>query len=493
WGVKRIGAGLVHDSYNNGDRIKIAIIDTGIDEDHPDLDDNIKGGINFVSKPSWRTPDPNKWDDDNGHGTHVAGIIAAEDNDSGVVGVAPGADLYALKVLDRTGSGYVSDVVMAIQWATENDIQVINMSLGGAATDLLWAACWLAYEFDGLILVAAAGNGGAVIYPAAYDSVIAVSATNSADELAWFSSTGSEVELAAPGVEIYSTLPTYECTLSSEYGYEYGVLSGTSMACPHVVGAAALVWAANPGWNNDQVRNQLTSTAKDIGLPSNEQGYGLVNCAAALGLDEEVDITPPNQVTGLSATAFSSSRIDLSWTSNSESDLSYYNIYRDNSLEPISTTINNNYSDISLNPSTTYNYNVSAVDTSGNEGLLSNTVPETTYPFEEDKKMYVKSISFDREPSKPRDNLKITVKVVDDSSEPLSNVEVMMNLSWILTNNKTGSRDFNSTTGNSGEVTFKLMKARSGDYTATITGLTLSGYIWNAGQGITDKSYTLSK
>jgi len=80
WGVKRIGAGIVHDSGNNGDGIKIAIIDTGIDEDHPDLDDNIMGGVNFVSKPSWRTPDPNKWDDDNGHGTHVAGIIAAEDN-----------------------------------------------------------------------------------------------------------------------------------------------------------------------------------------------------------------------------------------------------------------------------------------------------------------------------------------------------------------------------------------------------------------------------
>ena len=284
WGVKRIGAGLVHDSGNNGDGIKIAIIDTGIDEDHPDLDDNIMGGVNFVSKPSWRTPDPNKWDDDNGHGTHVAGIIAAEDNNIGVVGVAPGADLYALKVLDRTGSGYVSDVVMAIQWATVNEIQVINMSLGGAYDIFLDAACLLAYYYDGLILVAAAGNGGSVIYPAAYDSVIAVSATDINDELAWFSSTGSEVELAAPGVDIYSTYK----------GGSYATKSGTSMASPHVAGTAALVWAVNTGWENDDVRIRLQNTAEDIGLLSTEQGYGLVDTDEAAGVAGGTPEPPPS-------------------------------------------------------------------------------------------------------------------------------------------------------------------------------------------------------
>jgi hypothetical protein len=246
WGVKRIGAGVVHDSGKNGKGIKIAVIDTGIDKDHPDLDYNLKGGENFVSKPSWRTPDPNKWDDDNGHGTHVAGIIAAEDNNTGVVGVAPGAELYALKVLDRTGSGYVSDVVMAIQWATVNEIQIINMSLGSTYDSwLLDGACLLAYA-EGLILVAAAGNGGSVIYPAAYPWVIAVSATNSADELAWFSSTGPEVELAAPGEDIYSTYK----------GGGYATLSGTSMACPHV---------AEVGWDG-------------------KYGHGLVDAAEAAGV-----------------------------------------------------------------------------------------------------------------------------------------------------------------------------------------------------------------
>jgi len=280
WGVKRIGAGIVHDSGKNGEGIKIAIIDTGIDRDHPDLDDNIMGGVNFVSIPSWKTPDPNKWDDDNGHGTHVAGIIAAEDNNTGVVGVAPGAALYALKVLDGTGSGYVSDVVAAIEWATQNDIQVINMSLGGAYDIFLDAACLLAYYFDGLILVAAAGNGGSVIYPAAYDSVIAVSATNSADELAWFSSTGLEVELAAPGVYIYSTYK----------GGGYATISGTSMSSPHVAGTAALVWAANSGWLNDDVRYQLQITAEDLGATGwdSKYGWGLVDADEAAGVE-----TPP--------------------------------------------------------------------------------------------------------------------------------------------------------------------------------------------------------
>jgi subtilisin len=299
WGVKRIGAGIVHDSGNNGEGIKIAIIDTGIDEDHPDLDDNIMGGVNFVSKPSWRTPDPNKWDDDNGHGTHVAGIIAAEDNNTGVVGVAPGADLYALKALDRTGSGYVSDVLAAIQWATQNDIQVINMSLGGAYDIFLDAACLLAYYFDGLILVASAGNGGAVSYPAAYDSVIAVSATNSADELAWFSSTGSEVELAAPGVDIYSTYK----------GGSYTTYSGTSMASPHVAGVAALVIGSGIAADTDglygmanEVRELLSDTAQDIGLFSEEQGNGLVDAENAVLSTTDGDDLPPTATGTISGT-----------------------------------------------------------------------------------------------------------------------------------------------------------------------------------------------
>jgi len=291
WGIDRIDAEVVHDSGNKGAGIKVAIIDSGVDYTHEDLDANFDIallGYDFVNSDD----DPM---DDDGHGTHVAGIIAAEDNGEGVVGVAPEAELYALKALDATGSGYVSDVILAIQWATDPDgdgsagdrLDIINMSLGGRKNIFLEWACNLAY-LDGLLLVAAAGNGGAVIYPAAYSSVIAVSATDEYDNLASFSSTGKQVELAAPGVDVNSTLP------GNNYSDDLGeTWSGTSMASPHVAGTAALVWAANLGWTNDDVRAQLQSTAEDIGLSTRKQGYGLVDAEnAVLGTTDGDNLTP---------------------------------------------------------------------------------------------------------------------------------------------------------------------------------------------------------
>ena len=376
WGVKRIGAGNVHDPLvpiSNGFGVKVAIIDTGIDYKHPDLDDNYYGGWDFVNNGG----DPM---DDNGHGTHVAGIIAAEDNDEGVVGVAPEAELYALKVLDATGSGYVSDVIFAIQWATDPDgdgsandrLDIINMSLGADRGNIFFKwACNLAYD-DGLLLVAAAGNdyGGAVDYPAAYDSVIAVSATGSNDELAYFSSTGKQVELAAPGVSINSTL----------LGEGYGEKSGTSMASPHVAGTAALVWAMDDSLTNDDVRTQLQNTAEDISLLSTEQGYGLVDADEAV--PQSTDTTPPAKVTGLIITTVSYAQLDLAWNANTEEDLNYYNVYRSTTFggpyDLVSSPTMNSYSDVGLTASTTYYYMVTAVDNSGNEGDASDEASGTT-------------------------------------------------------------------------------------------------------------------
>jgi subtilisin/minor extracellular protease Epr len=280
WGITRIGAPLVHTNVNKGTGINIAIIDTGINYNHPDLYDNYKGGYDFVNDDA----DPL---DDNGHGTHCAGIIAAVDNDIGVIGVAPEADLYSLKVLDSTGSGYISNVIAAIEWAietrkdtdTSNDIQIISMSLGSnSGVTAYETACSQAYN-SGILLVAAAGNDGntrgtgdSVDYPAAYSSVIAVAATGSTNMRASFSSTGPAVELAAPGVNILST---YQDGLSS--------LSGTSMACPHVAGTAALVLAANPSFTNGNIRGRLAKTATDLGTRGRDKlyGYGLVNAKAA--------------------------------------------------------------------------------------------------------------------------------------------------------------------------------------------------------------------
>jgi subtilisin family serine protease len=147
WGIDRIDAEVVHtNSDNRGAGVNIAIIDSGIDYSHPDLNDNYAGGYDFVNGDT----DPM---DDDGHGTHVAGIVAALDNNIGVVGVAPNASLHALKVLNEEGVGYMSDVVLAIQWATVNEIQVINMSLGGNKNIFLEWACNLAYYDDGLLLL----------------------------------------------------------------------------------------------------------------------------------------------------------------------------------------------------------------------------------------------------------------------------------------------------------------------------------------------------
>ena len=263
WGVKRIGAGIVHE-YNKGTGVNVSILDTGIDYTHPDLAANYRGGHDFVN----RDRDPM---DDHGHGTHCAGIVAAVANGVGVVGVAPEAHLYAVKVLGRDGSGRVSDLIAGIQWSRDNRMRVISMSLG-TNTDhrSLRDACDAAYA-AGILLVAAAGNdghptgrGNTVDFPAAYGSVIAVAATDRNDVRAPWSSTGRAVELAAPGVGVNSTW----------LGGGYAIKDGTSMSCPHVSGTAALVMVTYPSWTNREVREQLQRTADDLGRAGMDTWYG---------------------------------------------------------------------------------------------------------------------------------------------------------------------------------------------------------------------------
>ena len=376
WGVKRIGAGVVH-GYNKGTGVKVAVVDTGIDYNHSDLDANYAGGYDFVNSDT----EPM---DDNGHGTHVAGTVGAEDNDVGVVGVAPEVALYALKVLDESGSGYWSDVIAAIEWATDpngdgdtsDHLDVTNNSYGSDSDpgSTVKSAFDNAYQI-GVLHVAAAGNSGNppgkgdnVGYPARYDSVIAVAATDKNDKRARWSSTGPDVELSAPGVDINSTL----------LGGGYGEKSGTSMASPHVAGTVALVWVAYPDWTNADVRTQLQDTADYLG-DSNLYGYGLVDADEAAPL---TDTTPPAKVTGLSVTTVSCAQLDLAWDANTETDLDHYNVYRSTTsggpYDLIASPTTNSYSDVGLTASTTYYYVVSAVDTSGNEGEKSDEASGTT-------------------------------------------------------------------------------------------------------------------
>ncbi len=288
WGVDRTDGEVAHANGETGAGADIAILDTGIDSDHPDLQANLgagksyvacstKGGCRFGAKPADNTC-YESWDDDNDHGTHCAGIADAVNNTEGVVGVSTEATLHAVKVLDKCGSGSFSDIAAGVEYVADQGWDVGSMSLGGSSgSSTLRDACQYAVN-KGVFLVAAAGNDGpcsdCVGYPAAYPEVVAVSSTASDDTLSDFSSTGPEVEIAAPGTDIYSSIAS---------NGSYDTYSGTSMACPHVAGAAGQLMAN--GYTNSEARDQLTSTAENIGLASNESGAGLLDVAASLGLD----------------------------------------------------------------------------------------------------------------------------------------------------------------------------------------------------------------
>ncbi|OGN08723.1 MAG: hypothetical protein A3C64_00765, partial [Candidatus Yanofskybacteria bacterium RIFCSPHIGHO2_02_FULL_41_12] len=220
WGVNRIDAEKAW-RKTAGRQIRIAVVDTGCGP-HPDL--RIWGGASVVSYTE-------SYSDDHYHGTHVAGIIAAIDNEFGVVGVAPRVRLYAVKVLNGFGSGFVSDVIEGLQWCVRNKMNAINMSIGTYMNYQTMKLTVEAVNRAGIVQVAAAGNSGGeqVIYPAAYPPCLAISATNKDNEIAYFSSTGPEVDFSAPGQYVFSTIRRNRIP-------GYGILSGTSMATPHVTG-----------------------------------------------------------------------------------------------------------------------------------------------------------------------------------------------------------------------------------------------------------------
>ena len=264
WGVNRIDAERAW-NVTRGAGIRVAVIDTGIDAKHQDLSANIAGGVSFVPGESYM--------DGNGHGTHVAGIIGARQNGSGVVGVAPNCNLFAVKALNNYGQGNYSWIISAVIWCIKNKIDVINMSLGGPGhVQALQNVCDYAFQ-NNVLLVAAAGNSGpsddTVAYPGRYDSVISVSAIDASNNIANFSSRGHQVDLAAPGVNILSTLP----------GNRYGIKNGTSMAAPHVAGAAALTISSHRFTRAETIRQILLQTADDLGITGrdNEYGQGLVD------------------------------------------------------------------------------------------------------------------------------------------------------------------------------------------------------------------------
>ncbi len=264
WGVNRIDSERAW-NVTRGAGIRVAVIDTGIDSQHQDLSPNFAGGVSFVPGESYM--------DVNGHGTHVAGTIGASHNGSGVVGVAPNCKLYAVKALNRFGQGNYSWIISSIIWCVRKKMDVINMSLGGTGhVQAFQNACDYAFQ-NNVLIVAAAGNAGpnddTVNYPGRYDSVISVSAIDASGNIANFSSRGHQVDIAAPGVNILSTLP----------GNRYGNNNGTSMAAPHVAGAAAMAISSHRFTPPETIRKILLETADPMGIPGrdNEYGHGLVD------------------------------------------------------------------------------------------------------------------------------------------------------------------------------------------------------------------------
>jgi subtilisin family serine protease len=473
WGVDHIGAGNVH-LHNKGGGTKLAIIDSGIDYNHPDLNVNYAGGYDFANEDT----DPL---DDNGHGTHVAGIVAAEDNDMGVVGVAPDTSVYALKVLDGNGVGYWSDFIVALEWAVANGIQVVNTSLG-ADSDApgVHEAVKVAHN-AGIVLVAAAGNSGnppgrgnSVMYPAKYEEVIAVAATDQNNIRAKFSSTGDHVELAAPGVDIRSTYS----------GGLYATMSGTSMASPHVAGVAALIIASGVtdananGRINDEVRWTLQQTADDLGIDGRDShyGYGLVDA------DDVVTTPAGNQApvanSGLDRNTKTGSTIQLDGTESFDPDgdpIAYSWVFKSRPVGSSASLAGYDTATPTFAADVDGSYEVELTVSDGELSSSDRVVITATIGIEP-AIATVSNIQYFTEGGKNRNqHLRIVVVLVDDFGNPVVDVSISIELylNNILYASPTGITRID------GMVAFKANNIPSGTYTTTVVGVSASGLIWD--------------
>lgn len=265
-------------TVTTGSGIGVAVLDSGVATDNPDINPKVVARANFTTARNN--------EDNYGHGTHVAGIVAAtSENSIGVAGVCPGCTILAGKVLNDTGMGSSSGLANGINWAVNSGAKVINMSLAVGATTTLETAVNNAWR-DGVVLVAAAGNGGntTMMYPGAYANVIAVGATDNKDAKASFSTYGAWVDVAAPGVSVYSTFPNHKFAIARQYGRSlgYDIGSGTSMAAPIVAAVAALAWKSHAGATNASVRVNIESTAEMKAGSETYWAHGRVNADLAV-------------------------------------------------------------------------------------------------------------------------------------------------------------------------------------------------------------------
>lgn len=313
WGANHINADDALEAGYSGEGVKVAVLDSGVNFNHFDLRDNFdlsanELGYDFVSDDFFP-------DDVYGHGTHVAGILAAASNGFGVVGVAPNAQIVALRVLDDNGEGTASRIIEALQWIQnynaahpDSPIRITNNSYGTGSNSSQLEAAFDVLASSGVLHIgsagnegSAAGNGNNVSYPARYESVVAVAALDKNNLRASFSSTGSDVEIAAPGVAVLSTWKDSTNFAGPQpfsfagYAGEYFIeANGTSMASPHVAGVAALLMASDAYYTAEAVRKKINGTALDLGEIGKDKlyGYGLVDASSALGIGQIVNNPP---------------------------------------------------------------------------------------------------------------------------------------------------------------------------------------------------------
>jgi major intracellular serine protease len=279
YGVQLMKAPEIWAKGEKGEGTVVAILDTGIDINHPDLKDQIIGGRNFVGG------NKDDFNDDNGHGTHVAGTIAAVENQNGVVGVAPRTKLLICKVLNAQGSGGYEGITRAVKWAADwrgpngEKVRVMNMSLGGPYADKRQYEAIKYAVSKGILVVVASGNEGdndettyEFGYPALFPECVTVAACDENKKLAPFSNNHKQVDVIAAGVNVLSTYPTNQ----------YAVLSGTSMATPHITGALALIINLGEKYfertlTESEIFAELAKCCCSIGYKPSSEGHGLID------------------------------------------------------------------------------------------------------------------------------------------------------------------------------------------------------------------------
>lgn len=294
WALRLMQVDRAWDIARGSPQIVVAVVDTGVDPDHPDLAGALLPGATFLNSvsPACTYDDV----DDNSHGTHIAGIIGAAPNPSaGSGGVAFGVRILPVKVLDCAGTGSNADIAAGIVWAVDQGARIVNVSLGSQVASASLEDAVRYAEAHDVLIVAAAGNCGAgggrcrrvnsAEYPAAFPGVLAVGATDAQDQVTSFSTRGWQIGVVAPGIRITSTTPHY-ATYQSARGVakEHAPLSGTSQASAFVAGVAALMWSADPKLSATQVAQRIREYADDLGLPGrdDESGTGRVNAARAI-------------------------------------------------------------------------------------------------------------------------------------------------------------------------------------------------------------------